>query len=102
MAMGWISILLYAEIREDLKLEEHLALDHKPALVWNGNAEKLEQDYEDLMDKYPVPERYSAYSSTRAGSQAAGEGVSIESENINSKPPLLKFPKSVSWFNGIN
>jgi hypothetical protein len=93
-----------SEIREDLKLEEHLTTETKPSLEWTGNAEKLEKDYEDLMDKYPLPERYSAFSSTRPSSQQAAEdGAEQNAGNENNthsgssnKQPVLKFPKSVS------
>lgn len=89
------------EIREDLKLEEHLTTETKPSLEWTGNAEQLEKDYEDLMDKYPLPERYSAFSSTRPSSQQAAEVGAEQNENSthsgsSNKQPVLKFPKSVS------
>ena len=101
-------MLIFAEAREHIKLEEHLLSDNKPTINFTGNEAEYENAFEDLLDKYPVPEGYNPYDADRAvqnvQNKSVAGSVAGESGNKNTKgavakknsKPVVKFPRSAS------
>lgn len=99
-----IFLFFFPEARDHIKLEEHLLSDDKPTINFTGDEAEYEKAFEDLLDKYPVPEGYNPYDADRAvQNKSVPESVAGDFGNNNNSAnkkknskPVVKFPKAIS------